>query len=165
MTDKEREELAEVIGKGLASGSKISAEDLQNENTISYKMGEIMEMDADFVTLLNFVDWYSPTKEVNEKLTKMLRHIAGQTYQNQTKVADLEKENTELKKQLEMRNKVCNDNLDYSHHIEEQLTKAKDHIKKLLDCLKQDTNDPQTNYYVCQYMDKAEQFLNSEVEK
>lgn len=48
--------------------------------------------------------------------------------------------------------------------LEEQLTKAKDHIKKLLDCLKQDTNDPQTNYYVCQYMDKAEQFL-SEVKK
>lgn len=42
---------------------------------------------------------------------------------------------------------------------EEQLTKAKEHIKKLLDCLRQDTNDPQTNYYVCQYMDKAEQFL------
>ena len=41
----------------------------------------------------------------------------------------------------------------------DKLTKAKDHIKKLLDCLKQDTNDPQTNYYVCQYMDKAEQFL------
>ena len=60
------------------------------ENTISYKMGEIMEMDADFVTLLNFVDWYAPTKEVNENLTKMLRHIAGQTYQNQTKVAELE---------------------------------------------------------------------------
>lgn len=78
MTGKEREELAEAIGKGLASGTKISAEDLQNENTVSYKMGEIMEMDADFVTLLNFVDWYSPTKEVNEKLTKMLRHIAVQ---------------------------------------------------------------------------------------
>lgn len=40
-----------------------------------------------------------------------------------------------------------------------RLTKAKEHIKQLLDCLKQDTNDPQTNYYVCQYMDKAEQFL------
>lgn len=48
MTDKEREELAEAVGKGLASGSKISAEDLQNENTISYKMGKIMEMDAVF---------------------------------------------------------------------------------------------------------------------
>ena len=48
---------------------------------------------------------------------------------------------------------------------EEQLTKAKDHIKNLLDCLKQDTNDPQTNYYVVQYMTEAEQFIkDSEVE-
>ncbi len=37
--------------------------------------------------------------------------------------------------------------------------KAKEIIKELLDCLKQDTSDPQTNHYVCQYMDKAEQFL------
>ncbi len=74
----------------------ISAEDLQNENSISYKMGEIMEMDADFVTLLNFVDWYSPTKEVNEKLTKMLRHIGSQTYQNQTKIEEAK----ELAKQV-----------------------------------------------------------------
>ena len=91
MTEEEREELAEAIGKGLTSGTKISAEDLQNENTVSYKMGEIMEMDADFVTLLNFIDWYSPTKEVNEKLTKILRHIAGQTYHNQTKIEEAEK--------------------------------------------------------------------------
>jgi hypothetical protein len=48
--------------------------------------------------------------------------------------------------------------------LEENLTKAKDHIKKLLNCLQQDTNDPQTNYYVVQYMTEAEQFL-SEVEK
>jgi hypothetical protein len=88
MTDKEREEFAEAIGKGLTSGSKISAEDLQNENIISYKMGVIMEMDADFVTLLNFIDWYSPTREVNDKLTKMLRHIGSQTYQNQTKIEE-----------------------------------------------------------------------------
>ena len=47
---------------------------------------------------------------------------------------------------------------------DEQLTKAKDHIKKLLDCLQQDTNDPQTNYYVVKYMTEAEQFI-SEVEK
>ena len=41
----------------------------------------------------------------------------------------------------------------------DQLTKAKEHIKKLLGCLQQDTNDPQTNYYVVQYMTEAEQFL------
>ena len=80
-------------------------------------------------------------------------------------LADVKKENVELK----------NDNIEWEKAndkwkklyfaTQDQLTKAKDHIKKLLDCLQQDTNDPQTNYYVCQYMDKAEQFLNSEVEK
>lgn len=43
--------------------------------------------------------------------------------------------------------------------LEKQLTKAKDHIKRLLSCLQQDTNDPQTNYYVVKYMNEAEQFL------
>ena len=82
-------------------------------------------------------------------------------YEN--KIAELEKENAELKKlKRECETSLCRAEYQYNY---EQLTKAKDHIKKLLDCLKQDTNDPETNYYVCQYMDKAEQFLNSEVEK
>ena len=71
-------ENAETQQEYFGKVKKISAEDLQDKNTVSYKLGEIMEMDADFVTLLNFVDWYSPTKEVNEKLTKIIRHIAGQ---------------------------------------------------------------------------------------
>jgi hypothetical protein len=41
-------------------------------------------------------------------------------------IEKLEKENAKLKKQLEMSNKVYNDNLDYCHHIEEQLIKAKE---------------------------------------
>ena len=81
-------ENAETQQEYFGKVKPISAEGLQNENTTTYKMGEIMEMDADFVTLLNFVDWYSPTKEVNEKLTKMLRHIGSQTYQNQTKIEE-----------------------------------------------------------------------------
>ena len=81
-------ENAETQQEYLGKVKPISAEDLQNENTSPYKMGLIMEMDADFVTLLNFVDWYAPTKEVNEKLTKMLRHIGSQTYQNQTKIEE-----------------------------------------------------------------------------
>jgi hypothetical protein len=44
----------------------------------------------------------------------------------------IEKENEKLKKQLEMSNKVYNDNLDYSHHIEGQLTKAKELLERLL---------------------------------
>jgi hypothetical protein len=73
-------------------------------------------------------------------------------------------------KHLNSQNKALEEERDRYRNMtfdqREQLTKAKDHIKKLLDCLKQDTNDPQTNYYVCQYMDKAEQFLKDcEVEK
>ena len=81
-------EKSETQQEYLGKVKSISAEGLQSENTNSYKMGEIIEMDADFVTLLNFIDWYSPTREVNEKLTKMLRHIGSQTYQNQTKIEE-----------------------------------------------------------------------------
>ena len=96
--------------------------------------------------------------------------ILNKTYEK--RFNDLEKENAELKEKLKPEN--CIEYLARGGYVKflcengnehDQLTKAKDHIKKLLDCLKQDTNDPQTNYYVCQYMDKAEQFLNSEVEK
>lgn len=75
------------------------------------------------------------------------------------------KENAELKEKLKPENclkLLAKDG--YVKFTSDQLTKAKDHIKKLLDCLKQDTNDPETNYYVCKYMDEAEQFLK-EIEK
>jgi 5-bromo-4-chloroindolyl phosphate hydrolysis protein len=98
---------------------------------------------------------------------RMTLSINGKTYEAGELIAyvkKIEKENTELKKlKRECETSLCRAEYQYNY---EQLTKAKDHIKKLLDCLKQDTNDPQTNYYVCQYMDKAEQFLkDSEVEK
>ena len=68
----------------------------------------------------------------------------------------LEKENAELKKQLEMSNKVYNDNLDYSHHIEEQFTNAKEIISEYINILKGDTK----NWKKTQ--EKAEQFLKEE---
>jgi hypothetical protein len=43
----------------------------------------------------------------------------------------LEEENAELKKSIRYCNRVYNDNLDYSHHIEGQLTNAKEIIQKL----------------------------------
>ena len=111
-------------------------------------------------------------KKLTEKVTlESLDVVSG-------KIADLEKENAELKERVENQKSFLErirakfelgeiDRKEIEGYLEnDQLTKAKDHIKKLLDCLKQDTNDPQTNYYVCQYMDKAEQFLkDSEVEK
>jgi hypothetical protein len=60
---------------------------------------------------------------------------------NLKRITELEQENEELKKQLEMSNKVYNDNLDYSHHIEEQLTKAKEIISEYINILKGDTKN------------------------
>ena len=70
-------------------------------------------------------------------------------------LAELKKENAELKKQLEMSNKVYNDNLDYSYHIEGQLTKAKGIIKDMLSILPKDNIEG-----VYEITEEAEQFLN-----
>ena len=88
---------------------------------------------------------------------------------------DLEKENAELKglKDVATLIRANNDTVVTLMQLNnklvsksQQLIKAKDHIKKLLACLQQDTNDPQTNYYVVKYMSEAEQFIkDSEVEK
>lgn len=71
------------------------------------------------------------------------------------KYIKLEKENAELKKQLEMSNKVYNDNLDYSHHIEEQLTKAKEIIKTFLGFAEAFGYSPSMDKFISE----AEQFL------
>lgn len=49
------------------------------------------------------------------------------------KVNVLQKENAELKGQVEMSYEVYNNNLDYSYHIEEQLTEAKELLKRWVD--------------------------------
>ena len=79
------------------------------------------------------------------------------TYDCYLTVAELEKENAELKEQLEMSNKVYNGNLDYSHHIEGQLTKAKEIIEKVAKMYRYSPR-------VDEIIEQAEQFL-SEVEK
>jgi phage shock protein A len=77
----------------------------------------------------------------------------------------LDKENAELKLKLEaLEGQTPWKDIKDKSEVTGQLTKAKEHIKQLLDCLKQDTNDPQTNYYVCKYTTEAERFLK-EVEK
>ena len=105
-------------------------------------------------------------KELQEEFKNLKK-----TYRKQRnkRIDDLQKENTKLKTDYEVLSCSVGDFGELQDKLEEEqrknnglsdnLTKAKDHIKKLLDCLKQDTNDPQTNYYVCQYMDKAEQFI------
>lgn len=94
-------------------------------------------------------------EETQELLDKQIEA----TYKLDKENAELKKDKKELCHSISEGGKVC-------VYLNEQLTNAKDHIKKLLGCLQQDTNDPQTNYYVVKYMAEAEQFIkDSEVEK
>lgn len=106
-----------------------------------------------------------PLEELGKRGTLTLYN---QAYVEELKaqIADFEKENAELREELKKwKNKwqeqVQKENDEsYARTLQTiQLNKAKDHIKKLLGCLRQDTNDPETNYYVCKYMTEAEQFL------
>ena len=73
--------------------------------------------------------------------------------------AELQEENKKWKDEWQKQVQKANDE-GYARTLQTiQLTKAKELIKKLLGCLRQDTNDPETNYYVCKYMTEAEQFL------
>ena len=86
-----------------------------------------------------------------DKLSRVFCVING----DEKRIAELEKENAELKKQLEMSNKVYNDNLDYSHHIEEQLTKAKDLLAKWVELFKPKLE----GYPITPIQEQTEQFL------
>lgn len=75
-------------------------------------------------------------------------------------IENLEKENAELKGQVEMSYKVHNDNLDYSHHIEEQLAEAKKIIGEFVEWANwQGSKCPSFK----SIQNKAEQFLKTEV--
>ena len=78
------------------------------------------------------------------------------------KYRQLQKENAELKGQVEMSYEVYNDNLDYSYHIEKQLTKAKKIIGEFVEWANWQGNSKCPSFKSIQ--DKAEAFLNSEME-
>jgi len=44
----------------------------------NYKLGEVKECDFDIISLVNFIDWFAPTKEINDDLTKKVRYLANQ---------------------------------------------------------------------------------------
>lgn len=96
--------------------------------------------------------------DVNTEMLKRFNRLVELEKEN----AELKEQIKELKKRLEMGNKVYNDNLDYSHHIEESLTKAKDIIKELyegLDKLYLSGLSAKQIAFIEQLQDKAEQFL------
>lgn len=99
---------------------------LSCKNCPENKGGYICEKEYENKCLAQKIQYIKELQEEIKNLKKTYRK------QRNKRIDDLQKENAELKKQLEMSNKVYNDNLDYSHHIEEQLTKAENLIKKML---------------------------------
>lgn len=98
------------------------------EKTVEVDINRIAELEQKISVLLSCKNCpenkggYICEKEYEDKcLAQKIQYIK-----------ELKEENAELKKQLGMSNKVYNDNLDYSHHIEDQLTKAENLIKKML---------------------------------
>lgn len=76
------------------------------------------------------------------------------------RIAELEKENAELKVEVEISYEVYNDNLDYSYHIEKQLTEAKKIIGEFVEWANwQGSKCPSFK----SIQNKAEQFLKTEV--
>ena len=69
---------------------------------------------------------------------------------------ELQKENEKLQKDL------CVALNNFADGYQGSLSIAKEIIRELLGCLQQDTNDPETNYWVVKYIEKAEAFLESD---
>lgn len=72
-------------------------------------------------------------------------------------VEKLEKENAELKELVKTSYEVYNDNLDYSYHIEGQLTKAKEIIEELYNIIPASMAD-----YAKEPMEHARKFMTEE---
>ena len=78
---------------------------------------------------------------------------------NLEKVADLEEKLANADYQLEGRENEIKDLVCEVGAKNEVIDKTKEIIRELLGCLQQDTNDPETNFWVVKYIEKAEAFL------
>lgn len=70
------------------------------------------------------------------------------------RIAELEKENAELKVEVEISYEVYNHNLDYSYHIEKQLTEAKEVIEELYNIIPASMSE-----YAKEPMEHARKFM------
>ena len=87
---------------------------------INYKLGEVKECDFNILSLLNFIDWFAPTKEINEDLTKKVRYLANQIFY-------IEKQAKEI---VDMGLKVMfKEGETYNTIQEDYYNKAKDFLK------------------------------------
>ena len=75
-------------------------------------------------------------------------------------IKELQQENAELKEEVETSYEVYNNNLDYSYHIEEQLTEAKKIIEELYNIIPASMSE-----YAKEPMEHARKFLTEEADK
>lgn len=107
----------------------------------------------------NFLDKVSEILGLNKPVDVLKLCAVTDEYLKpiEKRIAELEKENAELKGQVEMSYEVYNDNLDYSHHIEGQLTKAKEIIEELYNIIPASMAD-----YAKEPMEHARKFMTEE---
>ena len=108
---------------------------LSCKNCPENKGGFICQKEYEDKCLAQKIQFIKELQQGNAELKKTYRK------QRNKRIDELQKANAELKKQLEMSNKVYNDNCDYSHHIEDQLTKAKVALRNVIDYLGQFCSD------------------------
>lgn len=123
---------------------------LSCENCPENKDGLICRKEYENKCLAQKIQFIKELQQENAELKARLNAI------NQL-IPELEKENAELKGQVEMGYEVYNNNLDYSNHIEEQLTKAKEIIEELYNIIPASMAD-----YAKEPMEHARKFMTEE---
>ena len=99
----------------------------------------------------------------NSRGIRMTLTINKKTYEAGELVAyveKLEKKNAELEELVEISYEVYNDNLDYSYHIEKQLTEAKKVIEELYNIIPASMSD-----YAKEPMEHARKFMTEEADE
>ena len=120
---------------------------------------EELEKEAEGYTNKLLEDW-----ELYDPEALQEAYIAG-AEPREKRIAELEKENAELKKEWQEQVQKATDE-GYARTLQTmQLTKAKEHIENLLYYVKQCTCERSNYAEIEKDITEAEQFLNSEVEK
>ena len=138
---------------------KKDAEEKAKKRTKGFKCQDNCEKSY----VMGALDFAEPREKRIAELQDKLKNLASVAEVRLANWQKLEKENAELKEQnikdCENFNKTMKETKEQWNKEHYQLTKAKEIIRELLTCAR---NYPESNK---QKMQKAEQFLNSEVEK
>ena len=148
MTEEELEREAEEKAKKRTKGFAC-----QENCEKSYVMGAL-----DFAELRE-----KQIAELEERIRNQAESLGVTLLEEDKKakqIKELQQENAELKGQVETSYEFYNDSLDYSYHIEEQLTRAKEIIEELYNIIPASMSD-----YAKEPMEHARKFMTEEADK